>query len=263
MHEYESTGVLASFDVLYPLRYNPKKKEEEKLEKIFFSRIMLKRLFVIHRVRVFPSSDRIELASKLSKSRLFFHASTIDAWRLSRVLCSYNNLAGHALRCLEASATAFFFLFSSFLLFTPDITSTLWCNATIVSLFFIHTSVLNRSLTEISFQMHPYSRSWGQGYTSAHVADKCIPGRRICGNIWRWAVGWLRLRHTSPASIALTDRGSRHRSSSTCSRCTTSSRRLIRWTLFFRSSTRDDGVSFSGHQFYESSRWNWFLSEEQ
>ena len=102
--------------------------------------------------------------------------------------------------------------------------------------------------------MHPYSRSWGQGYTSARVADKCIPGRRICGNIWRWAVGWLRLRHTSPASIALTDRGSRHRSSSTCSRCTTSSRRLIRWTLFFRSSTRDDGVSFSGHQFYESSR---------
>lgn len=88
--------------------------------------------------------------------------------------------------------------------------------------------------------MHPYSRSWGQGYTSAHVADKCIPGRRICGNIWRWAVGWLRLRHTSPASIALTDRGSRHRSSSTCSRCTTSSRRLIRWTSFFRSSTHDD-----------------------
>lgn len=79
MHEYKSTGVLASFDVLYPLRYNPKKKEEEKLEKIFFSRIMLKRLFVIHRVRVFPSSDRIELASKLSKSRLFFYASTIDA----------------------------------------------------------------------------------------------------------------------------------------------------------------------------------------
>lgn len=87
MHEYESTGVLASFDVLYPLRYNPKKKkEEEKLEKIFFSRIMLKRLFVIHRVRVFPSSDRIELASKLSKSRLFFYASTRDDCRVYCVL---------------------------------------------------------------------------------------------------------------------------------------------------------------------------------
>lgn len=105
--------------------------------------------------------------------------------------------------------------------------------------------------------MHPYSRSWGQGYTSAHVADKCIPGRRICGNIWRWAVGWLRLRRTSPASIALTDRGSRHRSSSTCSRCTTSSRRLIRWTSSFRSSFRARRRRFRSAviDFYESSRW--------
>lgn len=30
MHEYESTGVLASFDVLYPLRYNPKKKKRRR-----------------------------------------------------------------------------------------------------------------------------------------------------------------------------------------------------------------------------------------
>lgn len=33
MHEYESTGVLASFDVLYPLRYNPKKKRRRKTRK--------------------------------------------------------------------------------------------------------------------------------------------------------------------------------------------------------------------------------------
>lgn len=77
--------------------------------------------------------------------------------------------------------------------------------------------------------MHPYSRSWGRDCTFVHVAGKCIPGRRIYGNIWRWAAEWLRLRLTSPASIALTDRGSRPRFSSTCSLCTTSSRQLIRW----------------------------------
>lgn len=36
MHEYESTGVLASFDVLYPLRYNPKKKRRKTRKDILF-----------------------------------------------------------------------------------------------------------------------------------------------------------------------------------------------------------------------------------
>lgn len=154
---HESTGVLASFDVLYPLR--SKKKD------ILFSRIISKRLFTESQSFSKLGSNRDWLRS-FRRVACFFHA--IDARRLSRVLCS-NNLAGHALRCDRSQRHRdFFFLFSSLLSSSspPDITSTLSgvtspysFSLSLSPFFYPHLLVLNRSLTEISFQMHPYSRS--------------------------------------------------------------------------------------------------------
>lgn len=106
-----------------------------------------------------------------------------------------------------------------------------------------------------------YSRSWGRGCTFVRVAGKCTPGRRIYGNIWRWAAEWLRLRLTSPASIALTDQGSRPRFSSTCSRCTTSSRQLFRWTSFIVYDSFRSAISVRSQSLWIL-RWNSFSTRE-
>lgn len=85
MHEYESTGVLASFDVLYPLRYNPKKKRRRKTRKdILFE----------NNVEATIRHSQSQSFSKLGSNRIGFEAFEeslvflrIDDRRVTIVAC--------------------------------------------------------------------------------------------------------------------------------------------------------------------------------